>query len=115
LPSLQAGCNEHIGKPFTETAIFEVIARFLGVRYRYGAAVSSRPFIPTHQALTPQNLQVMPVEWIAQVREAALDLRDERLLQLIGQIPKHEQWLSEALTSLVNNFQLEAIVALTQT
>jgi two-component system, chemotaxis family, sensor kinase Cph1 len=112
--SLQAGCNEHIAKPFTVTAIFEAIARHLGVRYRYGAAISSPPSLSAQQTLTPQNLQAMPAEWIAQVHEAALDLSDERLHQLITQVPKSEQWLSEALTSLVNNFQLEAIVALTQ-
>jgi hypothetical protein len=56
----------------------------------------------------------MSDSWISQVHEAALDLRDEKLCQLIAQIPESEQWLIEALTSLVDNFQLEAIANLTQ-
>jgi two-component system, chemotaxis family, sensor kinase Cph1 len=46
--------------------------------------------------------------------EAALDLNDYQILQLIGQIPPENQLLIEAMTSLVDNFQLEAIAILTQ-
>ena len=56
----------------------------------------------------------MPIEWIAQVHEAALDLSDRKLYQLIAQIPKEKQDIIEAMISLVDNFQLEAIATLTQ-
>jgi len=56
----------------------------------------------------------MPTKWIAEVHEAALDLSDNKLYELIAQIPKDQQDFIEAMTSLVDNFQLEAIATLTQ-
>jgi CheY-like chemotaxis protein len=109
--SLQAGCNEHIIKPFNETTLFEAIARYLKVRYRY----SSKPqAAPPHRSLSPQDLTIMSSEWRTQVHEAALDLQDDRVNQLIAQIPDTEQWLIEAMTSLVHDLQFEAIATLTQ-
>jgi chemotaxis family two-component system sensor kinase Cph1 len=111
--SLQAGCNEHIAKPFDEMALFEVIARYLDVRYRY--CDRSQEMSPSIQKpLTFQDLTIMPDEWLMKVHEAALDLQDEQLYQLIDQIPDQEQWLIEAMTSLVDRLQFEAIATLTQ-
>jgi CheY-like chemotaxis protein len=111
--SLQAGCNKHIAKPFNETALFEAIARYLGVRYRYcNRSQEMSPFL--QKPLTLQDLKIMPDEWLIEVHDAALDLQDERLYQLVAQIPDSEQWLIEAMTSLVDTLQFEAIITLTQ-
>jgi CheY-like chemotaxis protein len=110
--SLQAGCNEHIAKPFTESTVFEAIARHLEVQYRYKDEPQT-PSRPIQKTLTARDFEAMPTEWINQVHEAALDLDDVKLHQLIAQIPAHELLLIKTLTSLVNNFQLEAIASLT--
>lgn len=109
---LQAGCDDYIAKPFTETALFEAIARHLDVRYRYAEAPQKSAMPP--KPLTTQDLQIMLPEWIEQVHEAALDLNDTKIRQLIAQIPQQEQRLIREMMSLVDNFQLEAIAALTQ-
>ncbi|MBD2517010.1 response regulator [Nostoc sp. FACHB-973] len=116
LSSLQAGCNDHLTKPFTETALFEKMARYLGVRYVYAEETISNLDIATSQqkSLTFQDLQVMPPEWVAQMHEAALDLNDAKLYELIAQISSEEKPLADTLKSLVDNFQFEAIAALTQ-
>jgi len=59
-------------------------------------------------------LKTMPTQWIAEVHEAALDLSDNKLYELIAQIPKEKRDFIAAMTSLVDNFQLEAIATLTQ-
>lgn len=112
--SLQAGCNGHIAKPFSETTFFETIAHHIDVRYRYREPMLQRSAFSSPKPLTPQDLQIMSPEWISQVHEAALDLRDERLHQLIAQIPENERHLIQTMVSLVDNFQLEAIAALSQ-
>ncbi|MBD2448540.1 response regulator [Nostoc sp. FACHB-152] len=116
IASLQAGCNDHLAKPFTETALFEKMARYLGVRYLYAEETISELNSITSQpkALTFQDLQVMPSEWICQMHEAALDLNDIKLYELIAQISPQSQPLADTLKSLVDNFQLEAIATLTQ-
>lgn len=116
LISLQAGCNDFLAKPFTETALFDKMAHYLGVRYLYTEETPSSLNLATspQQLLTPQDLQVMPLEWITQVHEAALDLNDARLYELIAQISSQEQRLADTLKYLVDNFQLEAIANVTQ-
>ncbi len=111
--SLQAGCDDYMAKPFTEAALFEMIARYLHVQYRY----AEQPIAPASEAstLSKQDLALMPPEWIAQVHEAALDLNDDKIRQLIAQIPPQAQSLIQTMTTMVDRFQLEAIVHLTQT
>ena len=115
--SIQAGCNDHITKPFTEGILFDRITHYLGVRYRYReeALPALHQQILLHKSLTAKDLQVMSPEWIIQANQAALDLNDAKLYNLIAQIPNQEQVLANALKSLVDNFQLEAIAILTQT
>jgi len=112
--SLQVGCDDWIAKPFTEATLFDKIARHLGVRYCYAEQVILKSSALLPKTLTPEDLKTMPLEWIAQVHEAALDLNDSKLDQLITEIPKEKQHLIEAMTFLVDNFQLETIATFTQ-
>ncbi|MEH1907212.1 response regulator [Nostoc sp.] len=115
--SIQAGCDDHITKPFIEAILFDRIAHYLGVSYRYREealpGVDQQTLV--HKSLTAKDLQVMSPEWIIQANQAALDLNDDKLYNLIAQIPNQEQVLANVLKSLVDNFQLEAIATLTQT
>ncbi len=117
ITSIQAGCDDHMTKPFLEATLFNKMAQYLGVRYRYREEVlpglDEQPLL--HKSLTAKNLQLMSLEWIIQVHEAALDLNDAKLYNLIDQIPKQEQFIADALKYLVDNFQFEAIADLTKT
>ncbi|MGB8686429.1 MAG: ATP-binding protein [Microcoleus sp.] len=112
--SLQVGCDDWIAKPFTEATLFDKIARHLGVRYCYAELVLFKSSALLTKTLTPEDLKIMPREWMAQVHEAALALNDSQVSQLIAEIPKQHQYLIEEMTSLVDNFQLEIIATLTQ-
>ncbi|MEG4342272.1 response regulator [Microcoleus sp. A003_D6] len=112
--SLQAGCDDYITKPFSEATLFDKIAFHLGVRYCYAKKVLGESSVLLPKTLTTEDLKTMPIAWIAEVHEAALDLGDRKLYQLIAQIPKEKQDIIEAMISLVDNFQLEAIATLTQ-
>lgn len=112
--SLHSGCDDFIAKPFTETELFEIITRHLGVRYCYAHKTSPEAATSERKSLTPQDLNNMPLEWIAQVHEAALDLNDRKIQQLMTQIPQQEQMLIEGITFLVDHFQFEVIATLTQ-
>ncbi|MBD2773207.1 response regulator [Iningainema tapete] len=116
LACLQAGCNDYLAKPFTQTALFNKMALHLGVRYLYSEKNLSETNTNTllQQPLTPQDLQIMPPEWVAQVHEAALSLDDTKLYELIAQIPTQEKLLANALKYLIDNFQLETLTTLTQ-
>jgi CheY-like chemotaxis protein len=114
LASLEAGCDDYLAKPFTETALFEMIARHLHVQYRYADNAPLISDLPEQDALTAQDFAIMPTAWLAQVHEAALDLDDSKIRELMTQIPQQEDWLIERMAHLVDNFQLDAIANLTQ-
>lgn len=114
---LRVGCNDCVLKPFTEDQIFEKIAQYLGVRYIHSyhsekprqASItgSVSPFI-----LKPHSLKVMPHEWRKQLYDAADAIDDDRLLQLIDQIPEQYFALARALTDLVKTFRCDQILNL---
>jgi PAS domain S-box-containing protein len=116
--ALSIGCDDFLRKPFRAEIIFEKMAEYLGVRYRYGEA-QENPSIgstPTVQApaLTSQDLSVMSPEWIAQFHQAATRVNSRLLMDAISEIPASHNRLAEALTHLVNHCRFEEIVALTQ-
>ncbi|MEG4110146.1 PAS domain-containing protein, partial [Microcoleus sp. S13_C5] len=107
---MTAGCDDFIHKPFRESVLFDKMAQHLGVRYLYQEDLShSSPQPATPRNLTPEDLNVMPSEWIAQFRQEVLCANDELILQLIDQIPESEASLAHTLTDLVNNFRLDIL------
>ncbi len=70
--SIQAGCNDHITKPFVETVLFDKMAHYLGVRYRYReeALPGLEQQTLLQKSITAKDLQVMSPEWIIQVQQA---------------------------------------------
>lgn len=114
--ALQSGCDDYIAKPFAETTLFEKLEYFLGLRYLYAEETqpeSRRSSMPRQQ-LTPQDLKIMPADWIDDLCLAAQTIDDEKLYQLIDQIPAQNQLLIDTLKSLVEDFRFEIIFELTQ-
>jgi len=113
---LSAGCNDLICKPFREEVLFEKIAHHLNLRYIYEEENSSTSFsAPTLlKSLTTEDLSVMPTDWVVELHRAALCVDDNRILELIEQIPETEANLANALTDLVDNFRIDIIIDLTQ-
>ncbi|MEG4508191.1 PAS domain S-box protein [Microcoleus sp. F6_B4] len=107
---MTAGCDDFIHKPFRESMLFDKMAQHLGVRYVYQEDLSHSSSQPaTPRSLTPEDLNVMPSEWIAQFRQEVLCANDELILQLIDQIPESEASLAHTLRDLVNNFRLDIL------
>ena len=119
---LSAGCDDFVRKPFRERLIFDKMAQYLGVRYVYQAMSSS-----TSQAikisseeeklnlsfiLSPSSLQVMPLEWVKELYQAADAVDNDQIYQLIAQIPASQAPLAHELTNLVNQFRCDKIIDL---
>ncbi|MFB2838295.1 response regulator [Floridanema evergladense] len=111
---LKAGCDDFIPKPFRSEILLEKIAKYLGVRYIY--AENSQP-VPEHcQAplLTSEDLQVMSLEWIANLHQAAAAVDDQLVIELLEEIPETYINLANILTKLVENFRLDIILKITE-
>jgi two-component system sensor histidine kinase/response regulator len=117
---LAAGCDDFVGKPFREEVLLEKLSKYLEIAYVYEDKI-----LNTEQE--NRNIQVsltsadfkryfsqMPPQWRVQIQKAAALGSDDIVLALIAQIPQENALLAEALADLVNNFQFEKILELTQ-
>ena len=111
--ALAAGCDDFVRKPFRAEIIFETIAQHLGVRYRYAAEPGSQ-FVRATKPSEKFDLNQMPPDWRTQLHQAAIRVDAEAIGQLIQQIPELQADLVKALTTLVDQFQFEEIVARTE-
>lgn len=116
---LAAGCNDFVRKPFREELLLGKIRDYLGVQFVYSepsprsdSAVASE--VANSESIRSMLWAVMPPEWIEQCHQAANLGSDQRLLQLIAQIPVTDVTLARVLTVLVNNFCFDQLLALTQ-
>lgn len=124
--ALASGCDDFIRKPVQESLLLTKIAEHLGVQYIYYEAArkeAAKKYEAAEKRLPEANaaaenldpdLSFMPAEWIAKLHEAAIAGFDDRILQLVQQIPPDYSHLSSFLTHWATNYQFEAITRLTQ-
>ncbi|MEA5596325.1 hybrid sensor histidine kinase/response regulator [Rivularia sp. UHCC 0363] len=108
-----AGCDDLVRKPFEEEVIFEKMNQYLGVEYIYEEDnIKSDNKLPFNSRiiLTPQDLSVMPIEWVASLHQAALKVDGDLVLQMIEQIPQKYQSLAEKLRKLTLQYDFDAII-----
>ncbi|HEY9709296.1 MAG TPA: histidine kinase, partial [Oculatellaceae cyanobacterium] len=117
---LSAGCDDFVGKPFREEVLLEKLSQQLGVAYVYEepAPQTEDGTQTTLGNLTSADLKrylsQMPAQWVVQLHDAASIGSDDQVLALIEQIPPENILLEQALTDLVNEFEFEEIIELTQ-
>ncbi|MEM9510876.1 MAG: response regulator, partial [Cyanobacteria bacterium P01_E01_bin.35] len=104
-----AGCDDFVGKPFSENIIFEKIAQHLGIRYKYESII---PSSSNNFKLTADTLDVMSDQWLNQVEQAAIVLDQDLLTQLLQTIPSEHNDLKHSLQKQVNNFDFDKILSL---
>lgn len=120
---LVVGCNDFVAKPCSEVIVLEKIAQHLGVKYLY----TEKPIRlkPTEEArmpqlailtqrLTPDSFQVMPPAWIARLNHAARSANERLIFELLEDLPPSETALKMAIVQLIENFQLDLLIRLTQ-
>jgi len=117
---LKVGCDDFISKPFRAEVIFTKLAEHLNVQYIYAErSVDANPPVELHSVMSnsvlqPYTLEVMSKEWIARLRQAAIEGRDRQVLELIQQIPEVYSDLAQTLREQVYQFNFQEIIALTQ-
>ncbi|NES19132.1 MAG: response regulator [Symploca sp. SIO3E6] len=113
---LAVGCDDFVRKPFQESVLFNKMAEHLGVVYLYEEPTKtiSPQKSSTQEVLTPEVLAFMPTEWIAQLHQAASQLNDTLVFQLLEQIPETHTSLAETLADLAEQIRFDLIIELTQ-
>ena len=111
---LAVGCDDFIRKPFQAEVIFAKLAEHLGVEYVYESSPVEAQEGVRGQKLSREHLAVMPREWLVRMHQAAVEGRDLVLLELIDQIPEAHGELAYSLKTLVEQFNFQAIITLSE-
>lgn len=109
---LDVGCDDFVRKPFKEEEIFDKMNEQLGVEYFYEIETPSRE--TDYKSYGSICLEPMPAIWMASLRQAAIAVDSDLLIQLIHEIPTEHSALAQALTELVNNYCFDEIIELTE-
>ena len=116
---LAAGCDDLVHKPFQQEVIFETMMKYLRVKYIYKEEKEDRDLeedsdsdVESDIKLTPEDLSVMPEEWIANLHQAAIEVDADSVLQIIEQIPESDKTLADKLRQLISQYDFDTIVDL---
>ncbi|OCQ94323.1 hybrid sensor histidine kinase/response regulator [Oscillatoriales cyanobacterium USR001] len=119
---IAVGCDDFIRKPFQEQVIFSKITEFLGVRYIYEQLAPITNITATHRYFVSERpdsfflplLSQMPLSWVQQLNQAANEVNEELVLELIEEIPENFVILADALKDLLEDFRLDRIIRIAQ-
>jgi len=118
---LAAGCDDFMPKPFEANILFAKMEEFLGIRYVYEEPVDTNDTelekeseisgVSSNQSVASQ-LGQMPIEWVEKIYNAAQECCDDKIIELIEEIPREFAPASQNLTTLAQNFLFDDIIEL---
>jgi signal transduction histidine kinase/ligand-binding sensor domain-containing protein/CheY-like chemotaxis protein len=104
---LAKGLDDYLRKPFRPEAIFDCMARHLGVRYRWsGTATSAQP----STALPREAVAALPVALRRELQDAIVGLNGDRIRKIVGQISELDPALGRALVQSTEKFAYSAVL-----
>jgi signal transduction histidine kinase/DNA-binding NarL/FixJ family response regulator len=116
---LAAGCDDFVRKPFREQEIFEVMAKYLGVKYVYEkleetVAVTVRPSaqgaaVPAAQ-LDAGQLADLPGDLQSKLEDSLHRLDMEAVQDAIAKIATHNPALADALAAEARDLQFDRLL-----
>jgi CheY-like chemotaxis protein len=118
---LSAGCDDFMRKPFRAADIFTTMHKHIGVRYIYEDQSPLQPETPDlsyHSGMASPNIvdsssfQKLPVEWVAALEQAILNVDLDVISTLIEQIRTQDAALANALTHWIAHFEYDNILNL---
>ena len=109
---LAAGCDDLVRKPFSEQIIFDKMTQYLGVEYIY--EIPSEFSLLAQTPATALDLSALSQELISQLHQAAIAVDGEQIEQLLGEIPVHCQHITQAITEMLQNYDFDRIMELTE-
>ena len=105
---LVEGCDDFVRKPFREDEIVDRLVQHLGVRFVYEGAADEQA--KPQQPQETLDLAGLPVAWLADLRQAAIEADADHIAALAEQIREQRPAQASALVELVSNFDYDAIL-----
>jgi hypothetical protein len=106
---LAEGCDDFVRKPFRQDEIADKLTKHLSVRFVYeGAASLAQAELRPSQGVL--DLTDLPADWVADLRQAAIEADASELVALADSIREHKPDLAQVLKDWVSNFDYAAIL-----
>jgi two-component system, sensor histidine kinase and response regulator len=115
---LDAGCDDFMPKPFETKDLFEMLEKYLGVRYVYEELVGetlengSEISGAIGEQAVESKLGEMPIEWLEKIYEAAHECCDNKIIVLVEKMPAEFASAAQLLTNLADDFLFDDIMEL---
>ena len=116
---LAAGCDAFLRKPFRESDVFDLLAKYLDVHFTYAEVehgvtaartnTDDESILPAIQAILP----VLPPNWVSDLQQAVTRLEADQMLAIIEQLQPHSPQLANKISLWVRNFDYEKVLTLT--
>jgi PAS domain S-box-containing protein len=107
---MEAGCDDFIQKPFSDTELFAALSKHLGLKFLY--AEKPEGSIAAAPELSAARLAALPVELVSQLHQAVVELDTVRTLTLIEQIGEQDASLGEQLGALAQSLDYNCLLRL---
>ncbi len=109
---LSAGCDDFMRKPFKESELLTKIGQYLNINYLYEEKTAQSQSQELLLELTRESLTIMPQQWRSQLYEAAAQVDNQEIFQLLSEIPDDYQSLAKGLADLAEQFRCDKIIDL---
>jgi PAS domain S-box-containing protein len=105
---LDAGCDDVLTKPLEENRLFELMERYLGVRFEREAPIAAA-------TQNPVSFAVLPAPTFQQLREAATALDAETIRGIAADLAPTHADLSHHILDLVDSYRFDRLLELLDT
>ncbi len=121
--AIEAGCDDVVTKPIKESVILKKMVEHLGMQYQYaelmfqgdpGTNGQGPPASELLPDLQPEDLQVMPPQWVESLHKAALTCYTQDIDLLIEQIPPEHANLISGLKRLNYEYEYDTLIRLSR-
>jgi two-component system sensor histidine kinase ChiS len=120
---LSEGCDAYIRKPFTDTELYKILSKHLGVRYEYGEVLSEKPGLEggltqgliseAQRSVLAKRLKSLSPKLLSDLEAATIRGSLHRIEATISKIAEEDLQLGETLMELAQGFNHEEIISLT--
>ena len=113
---LAAGCDDFVAKPYTERVIFDKLSQHLGVEF----ICTNRELEATdrqreqQKSISAKDISSLASELVTEINQAAISVDRSQIEQAIVKIPKDKQYIALAIVEMLNNYDFDGIIDLTE-
>ncbi|VEP13903.1 putative Histidine kinase [Hyella patelloides LEGE 07179] len=115
---IAAGCDDFMSKPFQESALLEKMKQYLNLEFIYEAIKKKEITEQSDRLLNSQDtseiLNLLDTNWIRQLHNAALELDEDLIFELVAEISTEYRDLAQTLTAWVDLCQFDLILKCTK-